>query len=243
MTRIIAGSAGGRRLDTPPGAGTRPTSDRVREALFSRLEHLGAMLGADVLDLYAGSGALGLGTGLAGAVGVGAEPPAAGPGCAGLGPGRAGPGRGPGLAAALDAVCATGPARAQDRPLRQLARIARVMLLATDEAEFAQAHGLISEFSAVLRCPGSGAVDRHVDRMLAETRAQLAAVAALPDYALEVDDSAGGDHRHRAGPARRRAPVQPAHPHAAGRGGARRAHVGGHRAAGPGARAARLSRA
>ena len=42
------------------------------------------------------------------------------------------------LAAALDAVCATGPARAQDRPLRQLARIARVMLLATDEAEFAQ---------------------------------------------------------------------------------------------------------
>lgn len=60
MTRIIAGTAGGRRLDTPPGAGTRPTSDRVREALFSRLEHLGAMLGADVLDLYAGSGALGL---------------------------------------------------------------------------------------------------------------------------------------------------------------------------------------
>ena len=60
MTRIIAGSAGGWRLDTPPGAGTRPTSDRVREALFSRLEHLGVMLGAEVLDLYAGSGALGL---------------------------------------------------------------------------------------------------------------------------------------------------------------------------------------
>ena len=48
------------------------------------------------------------------------------------------------LAAALDAVCATEPVRAQDRPLRQLARIARVMLLATDEAEFAQAHGLIA---------------------------------------------------------------------------------------------------
>lgn len=60
MTRIIAGKAGGRRLDTPAGVGTRPTADRVREALFSRLEHLGAMLGADVLDLYAGSGALGL---------------------------------------------------------------------------------------------------------------------------------------------------------------------------------------
>ncbi|WP_423205802.1 hypothetical protein E2974_15755 [Paracoccus yeei] len=97
------------------------------------------------------------------------------------------------LAAALDAVCATGPARAQDRPLRQLARIARVMLLATDEAEFAQAHGLISEFGAVLRCPGSGAIDRHVDEMLAEARAQLAAVAALPDYAPEGDDSAGVD--------------------------------------------------
>lgn len=60
MTRIIAGTAGGRRLNTPPGSGTRPTADRVREALFSRLEHLGVMLGADVLDLYAGSGALGL---------------------------------------------------------------------------------------------------------------------------------------------------------------------------------------
>ncbi len=96
------------------------------------------------------------------------------------------------LAAALDAVCATGPVRAQDRPLRQLARIARVMLLATDEAEFAQAHGLISEFGAVLRCPGRGAIDRHVDRMLAEARAQLAAVAALPDYAPEGDDR-GGD--------------------------------------------------
>ena len=60
MTRIIAGSAGGRRLAVPPGSGTRPTSDRVRESLFSRLESLGAVVGARVLDLYAGSGALGL---------------------------------------------------------------------------------------------------------------------------------------------------------------------------------------
>lgn len=60
MTRIIAGVAGGRRLETPPGRGTRPTSDRVREALFSRLEHLDVLRGAQVLDLYAGSGALGL---------------------------------------------------------------------------------------------------------------------------------------------------------------------------------------
>jgi 16S rRNA (guanine966-N2)-methyltransferase len=60
MTRIISGRAGGLRLQTPAGRGTRPTSDRVREALFSRLEHLDALAGAAVLDLYAGSGALGL---------------------------------------------------------------------------------------------------------------------------------------------------------------------------------------
>lgn len=59
MTRIVSGTAGGRTLQVPAG-GTRPTSDRVREALFSRLEHLGVVAGARVLDLYAGSGALGL---------------------------------------------------------------------------------------------------------------------------------------------------------------------------------------
>jgi 16S rRNA (guanine966-N2)-methyltransferase len=60
VTRIISGLAGGRRIHTPPGSGTRPTSDRVREALFSRLEHLDVVHHANVLDLYAGSGALGL---------------------------------------------------------------------------------------------------------------------------------------------------------------------------------------
>ena len=61
MTRIIAGSAGGRRLRTPPGEATRPTSDRVREALFSALEsRLGTLAGRRFLDLYAGSGAVGL---------------------------------------------------------------------------------------------------------------------------------------------------------------------------------------
>jgi 16S rRNA (guanine966-N2)-methyltransferase len=60
MTRIISGTAGGRRLAVPKGDGTRPTSDRVRESLFSRLESLDAIDGARVLDLYAGSGALGL---------------------------------------------------------------------------------------------------------------------------------------------------------------------------------------
>ncbi|KQY99185.1 16S rRNA (guanine(966)-N(2))-methyltransferase RsmD [Microbacterium sp. Root53] len=59
MTRIIAGAAGGVRLDVP-SAGTRPTSDRVRESLFAALEVAGALDGARVLDLYAGSGALGL---------------------------------------------------------------------------------------------------------------------------------------------------------------------------------------
>ena len=59
MTRIIAGAAGGTRLDVP-GSGTRPTSDRVRESLFAALESMDAIDGARVLDLYAGSGALGL---------------------------------------------------------------------------------------------------------------------------------------------------------------------------------------
>ncbi|MGV9556150.1 16S rRNA (guanine(966)-N(2))-methyltransferase RsmD [Streptomyces sp. NPDC003401] len=63
MTRVIAGKAGGRRLAVPPGTGTRPTSDRAREALFSTWQSLlgGAPLdGERVLDLYAGSGAVGL---------------------------------------------------------------------------------------------------------------------------------------------------------------------------------------
>jgi 16S rRNA (guanine966-N2)-methyltransferase len=59
MTRIISGVAGGRRLAVPP-RGTRPTSDRVREAMFSALEHEPGLGGAAVLDLCAGSGALGL---------------------------------------------------------------------------------------------------------------------------------------------------------------------------------------
>jgi len=59
VTRIIAGAARGLRLDVP-GSGTRPTSDRVRESLFGALESADAIAGARVLDLYAGSGALGL---------------------------------------------------------------------------------------------------------------------------------------------------------------------------------------
>lgn len=59
MTRIIAGFAGSLALSVP-GKGTRPTSDRVREAIFSALDARGVLFGARVLDLYAGSGALGL---------------------------------------------------------------------------------------------------------------------------------------------------------------------------------------
>ncbi len=69
MTRVIAGSRGGRRLTTPAGAGTRPTADRVREALFSALTAWAettsrsadaALAGLAFADLYAGSGAVGL---------------------------------------------------------------------------------------------------------------------------------------------------------------------------------------
>jgi 16S rRNA (guanine966-N2)-methyltransferase len=61
VTRIIGGSAGGRRLRTPHGSTTRPTADRVREALFSSLEsELGTVAGIRFLDLFAGSGAVGL---------------------------------------------------------------------------------------------------------------------------------------------------------------------------------------
>ena len=59
MTRIIAGEFGGRRIEVP-ARGTRPTSDRVREAMFSRLDHQDVLHDARVLDLYAGSGALGI---------------------------------------------------------------------------------------------------------------------------------------------------------------------------------------
>jgi 16S rRNA (guanine966-N2)-methyltransferase len=59
MTRLISGVAGGRRLKVPP-TGVRPTGDRAREALFNSLGTLLDLGGASVLDLYAGSGALGL---------------------------------------------------------------------------------------------------------------------------------------------------------------------------------------
>lgn len=61
MTRVIGGVAGGRRLAVPRGTSTRPTSDRAREGLFASVQsELGPLAGKRVLDLYAGSGAVGL---------------------------------------------------------------------------------------------------------------------------------------------------------------------------------------
>jgi len=60
VTRIIAGAAGGTPLAAVPGSLTRPTTDRVKEALFSRLDAFEIIAGARVLDLYAGSGSLGV---------------------------------------------------------------------------------------------------------------------------------------------------------------------------------------
>lgn len=70
MSRIIAGAAGGTPLSAVPGSLTRPTTDRVKEALFSRLDAFGVIAGARVLDLYAGSGSLGVESGSRGAQAV-----------------------------------------------------------------------------------------------------------------------------------------------------------------------------
>ena len=60
VTRIVAGTRGGRRIAAPPGRDTRPTSDRVREALFSALDAMTTLRGCRFADMYAGSGAVGL---------------------------------------------------------------------------------------------------------------------------------------------------------------------------------------
>lgn len=70
MSRVIAGVAGGTPLVSVPGSLTRPTTDRVKEALFSRLEAFDVIAGAKVLDLYAGSGSLGVESASRGAVAV-----------------------------------------------------------------------------------------------------------------------------------------------------------------------------
>ncbi len=78
--RVVSGIAGGRRLQAPAGRQLRPTTERVREAVFSSLWSLGVLEGARVLDLYAGSGAMGieaLSRGAASATFVEADPVAA----------------------------------------------------------------------------------------------------------------------------------------------------------------------
>ncbi|GAA1340841.1 16S rRNA (guanine(966)-N(2))-methyltransferase RsmD [Arthrobacter roseus] len=70
MTRIIAGAAGGTTLNSVPGTATRPTTDRVKEALFSRLDAYGVLADARVLDLFAGSGSLGVESASRGAASV-----------------------------------------------------------------------------------------------------------------------------------------------------------------------------
>lgn len=58
--RVVAGELRGRRIESPSGDATRPTTDKVREAVFNALVSLGAVEGADVLDLFAGTGAMGV---------------------------------------------------------------------------------------------------------------------------------------------------------------------------------------
>ncbi|MCU1395235.1 MAG: putative ribosomal methyltransferase [Ilumatobacteraceae bacterium] len=58
--RVIAGEFGGRKLIAPEGLSTRPTTDRVRQAVFNSLGSMGVLEDATVVDLYAGSGALGI---------------------------------------------------------------------------------------------------------------------------------------------------------------------------------------
>jgi 16S rRNA (guanine966-N2)-methyltransferase len=70
LSRVIAGVAGGTPLISVPGSLTRPTTDRVKEALFSRLEAFDVIAGARVLDLYAGSGSLGVESASRGATAV-----------------------------------------------------------------------------------------------------------------------------------------------------------------------------
>lgn len=58
--RVVAGELRGRRIESPTGDATRPTTDKVREAVFNALGSLGAVEGARVLDLFAGTGAMGI---------------------------------------------------------------------------------------------------------------------------------------------------------------------------------------
>ncbi|HEX2783143.1 MAG TPA: 16S rRNA (guanine(966)-N(2))-methyltransferase RsmD [Ilumatobacteraceae bacterium] len=60
MIRVVSGEFGGRKLVVPAGLATRPTTDKVRQAVFNSLDSAGLIDGAAVVDLFAGSGALGI---------------------------------------------------------------------------------------------------------------------------------------------------------------------------------------
>ena len=60
MIRVVSGEFGGRKLVVPDGLATRPTTDKVRQAVFNSLDSAGLIDGAAVADLFAGSGALGI---------------------------------------------------------------------------------------------------------------------------------------------------------------------------------------
>ena len=60
MIRVVSGEFGGRKLAVPDGLATRPTTDKVRQAVFNSLDSAGLIDGAAVVDLFAGSGALGI---------------------------------------------------------------------------------------------------------------------------------------------------------------------------------------
>ena len=122
--RVVAGLAGGRRLQAPAGRKVRPTSERVREALFNALGSMDAIAGATVLDLFAGTGALGieaLSRGATTATFVDADPRAIAAIKANLqatGHGRAGAGRAGRRRALPDREAAGGRGHRLRRPAR-----------------------------------------------------------------------------------------------------------------------------
>ena len=91
------------------------------------------------------------------------------------------------VGAALDALCDTPAERLEDRPLLQIARLTRALVLSEDAAEFAQLYARVATSGALLRCPGRHPLALRVNLMLAEARRALAELAALPDHAAVIE--------------------------------------------------------
>src|SRR5262249_41692202 len=135
--RVIAGRARGRRLAVPPGPDVRPTKDMVREAVFSALASRNALVDASVLDLYAGSGALGIEALSRGAARAGS-----------VGPGRA--------------AAATAPETPEGCRFADHSRVVRGAVEASPRAP---APGE-APFTLVLADPPYGVADNEVDAVL-----------------------------------------------------------------------------